>query len=203
MKLSRLSLLLVSSMFAIGVVAACSDSGSGGGANTDGGGAGADASTSSSQDDGGKKIGSGNEDSGASVTGKDAGSPTTDSGAVTGSCKKINDGMYTVMQTAVPGNDVDAGATYQFLCSSNTSTDTYPDSNMDTSGCTITPSSDGCTSTYDCTMDKNGYTATTKGTETIASDGNGFTTNFVVRWTSDTTGDVVLDCTFTRVGTRK
>ncbi len=202
MKLRSLPIILTSSALTIAVAAACSDSGSSGSTNTSDASTASDTGSSSPQTKDGSS-GGGNDDGGGSPA-KDAGATKMDAGTVVGSCKKINDGAYTVVQTGVSGGDVDASGTYQFLCGNNTSTDNYPnDGGVDTTGCAVSVSQDGCTTTYDCTTDNNGYTAVTKGTQVVNADGNGFTTDFVVKWTKDTSGDLVLDCTFTRVGTHK
>ncbi len=205
MKLRSLPIILTSSALTIAAAAACSDAGTGGSTSTSDASTASDTGASSQQTkDGSSGGGGGGSDDGGGGTAKDAGATKMDAGTVVGTCKKINDGAYTVVQTGVGGGDVDASGTYQFLCGNNTSTDTYPnDGGLDTTGCTVSVSQDGCTTTYDCNTDNNGYTAVTKGTQVVNADGNGFTANFVVMWTRDTSGDLVLDCTVTKVGTHQ
>ncbi len=205
MKLCTFPITLTSSALILTLAAACSDAGGNGAADASDPTTASDAGSSSSQNtkDGGSS-GGGNKDAGGGSVATDAGATTTDAGTVMGSCKKINDGMYTVVQTGVSAGDVDASGTLQTFCGKDTSMVSYPAAGaVDLKGCVVTSTSqDGCTTNYDCTQMFQGITSHATVSQTINADGNGFTTTFVAKWTQDSTGMLELDCTLTKVGTR-
>jgi hypothetical protein len=182
MNLRHIAYAFGATISSVSLIVACSSSSSGGGTTpTDAGGGGkTDGTTASGTDSGG---GGG-----------------TDSGGMGGGCT-IADGTYTMHTVSMDQPDYDGG-----LCMSPADMDvTYPMAAAEggaPAGCTTMTSTDGCTTTTDCTLDNAGYTTTLHTVFTINSDGT-FGSTSTSKTSQDDGGAVLSDCSSMTTYTKK